>query len=46
MRKWISSTFGVIYESDSTFHLLLKHTGLRFIYPSSVKAGSVPGLLL
>lgn len=33
MKDWITSQFDVIYDSDTTYHLLLRHAGLSFKYP-------------
>lgn len=36
MKQWVVSEFDVIYASDQSYHLLLKHAGLRFRYPKTV----------
>lgn len=33
LKDWITSQFDVIYDSDTTYHLLLRHAGLSFKYP-------------
>lgn len=33
VKDWIASQFEVVYESDTTYHLLLRHAGLSFKYP-------------
>lgn len=33
LKEWITSQFEVIYDSDTTYHLLLRHAGLSFKYP-------------
>lgn len=33
VKDWITSEFDVVYESDTTYHLLLRHAGLSFKYP-------------
>lgn len=33
LKDWIISQFDVVYESDTTYHLLLRHAGLSFKYP-------------
>lgn len=36
VRDWIASELDVVYESDTSIHMLLKHAGLRFKLPGSV----------
>lgn len=36
VKQWVVSEFDVIYASDQSYHLLLKHVGLRFRYPQTV----------
>ena len=33
LKNWIASQFDVVYDSDTTYHLLLRHAGLSFKYP-------------
>ncbi|BAC17150.1 IS630 family transposase [Corynebacterium efficiens] len=33
LKDWIASNFEVVYDSDTTYHLLLRHAGLSFKYP-------------
>ncbi|QGU06567.1 hypothetical protein COCCU_03065 [Corynebacterium occultum] len=33
VKDWIASQFDVVYDSDTTYHLLLRHAGLSFKYP-------------
>lgn len=33
LKDWITSQFDVVYDSDTTYHLLLRHAGLSFKYP-------------
>lgn len=33
LKNWITSQFDVVYESDTTYHPLLRHAGLSFKYP-------------
>lgn len=49
LKDWITSQFDVIYDSDTTYHLLLRHAGLSFKYPqvfvnaAAVTQKSTPG---
>ena len=33
LKDWVASQFEVVYDSDTTYHLLLRHAGLSFKYP-------------
>lgn len=33
LKDWVASQFEVVYDSDTTYHLLLRYLGLSFKYP-------------
>jgi transposase len=35
LRNYVSATFGVVYESDKSYHFLLEFSGLSFKYPDT-----------
>lgn len=36
LKSYVEAVFGVVYESDSSYHLLLKFSGLSFKYPDKL----------
>lgn len=36
LEQWVSSQFGVVYESDSSYHFLMRHAGLSFHQPEAL----------